>query len=378
MSVQLIKIGKSENKLKLKAFAGVNLIGSAVVATSGAAAFDPSTDSMSSAHKSETSFKHYSVQCLNSFINRVPEVVLYMKKTELSRLGNMANNNSLPSPVAKRLEGKVALITGGASGIGAATARLFVQHGAKVTIADIQDNLGTSLVQEIGTEHMIFVHCSVAIESDVQNAVDVTVAKFGKLDIMFSNAGIADKPNSSILEVDYDIIKNVFDVNVAGSFFCAKHAARVMIPAKRGSVIFTASAAAVVYGIAPHAYAASKSAVLGLSKNIGVELGKYGIKVNCVSPHYISTPLVLNAFGIAERQMAEQWLAEGGNLKGVLLDEEEVAKAVLYLANDDSKYVSGINLVLDGGYSTTNVALSEAHKKIFPSATTHQSPNEAV
>ncbi|XP_059286435.1 (+)-borneol dehydrogenase 1-like [Lycium ferocissimum] len=325
-----------------------------------------------------TSFKHYSIQCLNSFINIAPKVVLYVKKTELSRLRNMANNNSLPSPVAKRLEGKVALITGGASGIGAATARLFVQNGAKVTIADIQDNLGTSLVQEIGTEHTIFVHCNVAIESDVQNAVDATVAKFGKLDIMFSNAGIGDKPNSTILEVDYDIIKNVFDVNVAGSFFCAKHAARVMIPAKRGSIIFTASVATVVYGIAPHAYAASKSAVLGLSKNIGVELGKHGIKVNCVSPHCISTPRVLNALGIAERQMAEKWFAEGGNLKGVLLDEEEVAKAVLYLANDDSKYVSGVNLVLDGGYSTTNVALSEPYKKLFPSAATHQSPNEAV
>ncbi|KAM3359426.1 short chain aldehyde dehydrogenase 1 [Capsicum galapagoense] len=285
----------------------------------------------------------------------------------------MANYNSLPSPIAKRLEGKVALITGGASGIGAATVRFFVQHGAKVTIADIQDNLGTSLVQEIGTEHTIFVHCNVAIESDVQNCVDLTIAKFGKLNIMFSNAGIADKSISSILGVDYNAIKNVFDVNVAGAFFCAKHAARVMIPAKiKGSIIFTASAATVVYGLVPHAYAASKSAVLGLSKNIGVELGKYGIKVNCVSPHYIGTPLTLNALGIAERETAEKWFAEGGSLKEALPDEEEVAKAVLYLASDDSKYVSGINLVIDGGYSTTNVALAEAYKKLFPSVTSNE------
>ncbi|KAJ8561443.1 hypothetical protein K7X08_027633 [Anisodus acutangulus] len=248
----------------------------------------------------------------------------------------MANYNSLPSPIAKRLEGKVALITGGASGIGAATTRLFVQHGAKVTIADIQDNLGTSLVQEIGTENTIFVHCNVAIESDVQNAVDATVAKFGKLDIMFGNAGIADKQNSSILEVDYDIIKNVFDVNVAGSFFCAKHAARVMIPAKiKGSIIFTASVATV------------------------------------------HTTYIENALGIVDRETGNEWIV-GANLKGALLDEEEVAKSVMYLASDDSKYVSGINLVLDGGYSTTNVALAEAYKKLFPSATIHQNPNEAV
>ncbi|OIT29487.1 momilactone a synthase [Nicotiana attenuata] len=162
------------------------------------------------------------------------------------------------------------------------------------------------------TEKSIFVHCNVAIESDVQNAVDATIAKFGKLDIMFSNAGIAPgKPISSILDVDYDIINNVFDVNVVGAFFSAKHTARVMIPANiRGAIVFTA--------------------------------GEYGIKVNCVSPYFISTPLVLNRTGM-DKQMADELFAEGGNLKGALLDEEDVAKAVLYLTSDDSKYVSGMN-----------------------------------
>ncbi|KAJ8539425.1 hypothetical protein K7X08_013677 [Anisodus acutangulus] len=286
-------------------------------------------------------------------------------------------SSSLPSPIAKRLEGKVAFITGGASGIGAATARLFVQHGAKVTIADIQDNLATSLVQEIGAENTTFVHCNVAIESDVQNAVDATVAKFGKLDIMFSNAGVYGKPVFSILDVDSDLIKNVFDVNVVGGFFCAKHAARVMIPEKKGVILFTASAATVVYGSeVPHTYAASKCAVLGLTKNLGVELGKYGIRVNCVSPYLISTPLLLNQIGI-DKQTADELFAQGGNLKGALLDEEGVAKSLLYLASDDSKYVSGLNLVIDGGYSTTNVAIPEAYNKLL-SSVTHQTINKEV
>ncbi|XP_004252598.2 short chain aldehyde dehydrogenase 1-like [Solanum lycopersicum] len=277
-------------------------------------------------------------------------------------------NSSFQSPIAKKLEGKVAIITGGASGIGAATARLFVQHGAKVMIADIQDDLGKSLVKDIGTEQtVIYAHCNVSIESDVKNVVDATVAKFGKLDIMCSNAGVSGKPITSILEVDHDIIKNVFDVNVVGAFFCAKHAARVMIPNKKGVILFTTSASTVVFGTGvPHTYVSSKCAVLGLSKNVGVELGKYGIRVNCVSPYCVSTPLVVDGFGI-EEQKADKWFEEAGNLKGALLDEQDVANGVLYLTSDDSKYVSGHNLILDGGFSTTNVALTEAYKKLFPS-----------
>ncbi|WMV57256.1 hypothetical protein MTR67_050641 [Solanum verrucosum] len=277
-------------------------------------------------------------------------------------------NSSFQSPIAKKLEGKVAIITGGASGIGAATARLFVQHGAKVVIADIQNDLGNSLVKQIGTEQtIIYVHCNVSIESDVKNVVDATITKFGKLDIMCSNAGVLGKPISSILDVDHDIIKDVFDVNVVGAFFCAKHAARVMIPNKKGVILFTASASTVVFGTGvPHTYASSKNAVLGLSTNVGVELGKYGIRVNCVSPYYISTPLVVNGFGV-EEQKADKWFEEGGNLKGALLDEQDVANAMLYLTSDDAKYVSGHNLILDGGFSTTNVAITDAYKKLFPS-----------
>ncbi|XP_019199445.1 PREDICTED: secoisolariciresinol dehydrogenase-like [Ipomoea nil] len=275
--------------------------------------------------------------------------------------------SSLQQPPAKRLDGKVALITGGASGIGAATAKLFVQHGAKVTIADIQDSLGVSLVGELGAENATFLHCSVAVEADVQRAVDATVKKYGKLDVVFSNAGVMGNPISGISEVDYGVVKDVFDVNVFGAFFTAKHAARVMIPAKAGSIIFTASAATAVYGDVSHAYAASKNAVLGLSKNLGVELGQHGIRVNVVSPYTLSTPLALKTLGISEKEKgkADALFSGAGNLRGALLEEEDVAKATLYLASDDSKYVSGLNLIVDGGYSTTNVALTETYKKLF-------------
>ncbi|XP_031114245.1 secoisolariciresinol dehydrogenase-like [Ipomoea triloba] len=275
--------------------------------------------------------------------------------------------SSPQEPQAKRLDGKVALITGGASGIGAATAKLFVQHGAKVTIADIQDSLGVSLVGELGPENATFLYCNVAVEVDVQRAVDATVEKYGKLDVVFSNAGVMGKPISSISEVDYGVIKDVFDVNVFGAFFTAKHAARVMIPAKAGSIIFTASAATAVYGDVSHIYATSKNAVLGLSKNLGVELGQHGIRVNVVSPYTLSTPLALKTLGISEKEKekADALFSEAGNLKGALLEEEDVAKATLYLASDDSKYVSGLNLIVDGGYSTTNVSLTETYKKLF-------------
>ncbi|KAH0736441.1 hypothetical protein KY285_012148 [Solanum tuberosum] len=225
--------------------------------------------------------------------------------------------SSLQSPISKRLEGKVAIITGGASGIGAATARLFVHQGAKVVICDIQDKLGTSVAQQIGNKQtIIYVHCDVSIESDVKNVVNTTIAKFGKLDIMFSNAGVMGNPFTSIQDIDYNMIKNIFDVNVVGGFFCAKHAARVMIPKKKGVIIFTTSIVSTFYSDLVHIYTTSKNALLGLTKNVGVELAKYGIRVNSVSPYTISTPLMLNAFKV-NKEMADKWFTEGGNLKGV-------------------------------------------------------------
>ncbi|WMV06741.1 hypothetical protein MTR67_000126 [Solanum verrucosum] len=269
------------------------------------------------------------------------------------------------SSIAKRLEGKVAIITGGASGIGEATTRLFTKHGAKVLIADVQDDQGQSIIKEIGENRDVsYVHCDVKVEKDVKNVVDMAISKYGKLDIMFSNAGVPGQPDTTILKSDYENFKNVFDVNVFGALMCAKHATRVMIPPKKGSIIFTSSIASVTYGDVAHTYLASKHAIVGLAKNLGVELGEHGIRVNCVSPFGVATPMLMNGFGIHDKERVEEFVSQISNLKGTILEGEDVAQAALYLASDESKYISGMNILIDGGYSTTNVALKQGIRKI--------------
>eukprot|EP00250_Pteridium_aquilinum_P003144 c13475_g1_i1 orf=196-1038(-) len=271
--------------------------------------------------------------------------------------------------IAKRLAGKVAIITGGASGIGETSVRLFVENGARVVIADIQDEKGVQLANQMGSDAAAYKHCDTTQERDVEALVAFALQKWGKLDIMFNNAGILGKCAShEVASMDMADFDHVISVNVRGMVLGVKHASKAMVDAKsKGSIICTSSTSSVTGGLAPVPYTVSKHAVLGLMRSASSDLGKHGIRVNCISPAAVVTPLALRylreassnpSLTIAE---AQRVFNEGNNLAGHCLSTLDIAHASLYLASDDAAFVSGLNLVVDGGITaTTHVFQSSA------------------
>ncbi|RDX78948.1 hypothetical protein CR513_40694, partial [Mucuna pruriens] len=254
----------------------------------------------------------------------------------------------------QKLAGKVAIITGGASGIGEETARLFAHHGARmVVIADIQDDLGNQVAASIGSHRCSYVHCDVTDEEQVKSLVDSTVNAYDQLDVMFSNAGILSPSDQTILDLNLSQFDRLITVNARGMAACVKHAARSMVErGVKGSIVCTASVAASYGGLRRTDYVMSKHAVKGLVRAASAQLGVHGIRVNCVSPSGLVTPLTRVAYATMETQELEKHYVQSSRLKGVVLTPKHVADAVLFLASGDSEFVNGHDLLVDGGFAS--------------------------
>jgi NAD(P)-dependent dehydrogenase (short-subunit alcohol dehydrogenase family) len=268
--------------------------------------------------------------------------------------------------MGNRLEGKVAAITGASSGFGAAMARRFVAEGAKVALGDIQEGPGQALAAELG-DAAVFAICNVTKEEHVAGLVDLAVSRFGKLDIMVNNAGIV----GAVGPIDTTPANEwhaTIDVLLNGVFYGMKHAARVMKPRKSGAIISLASTAGIMGGLGPHAYAACKHAVVGLTKNVGAELCRHGIRVNAIAPAGMATAMVANVMtgdpGAIEAAKAA--LAASSPLLNRAGVAEDVANAALWLASDESGYTNGHVLTTDAGTTTGSSAAAPAFAEYQP------------
>ena len=248
-----------------------------------------------------------------------------------------------------RLSGKVAAITGGASGIGAGTVRRFVEEGAAVLIADLDADRGAALAAELGSA-VAFLRTDVSKEEDVAAMVAETTDRFGRIDVLFNNAGFGGAlgPIESTTVDDYDL---TMDVLLKSVFLGIKHVAPLMKAQGSGSIISTASVAGIRAGYAPHLYSVAKCAVIHLTKTVALELGEHGIRVNAICPGFIATPLAAGRPDADESQI-DQMRAAGAasQVLGRVGEPLDIANMALFLASDDGEWVTGQEFVVDGGF----------------------------
>lgn len=252
----------------------------------------------------------------------------------------------------KRLQDRVVIITGGSLGIGKATCRLFAREGAKVAITDVLDDEGRALAGEIEAEGGVarYWHLNVAKESEVASVVQEVVQAFGGLDVLVNNAGIlgVNKPTHEVTEEEWDQVQAV---NVKGAFFCVKHSIPHMMRRGGGSIVNLSS----IYGIigAPDVppYHASKGAIRLMTKTDALLYAPHNIRVNSVHPGGVMTPMLETLFrSTGDYEQAKKAIEELHPI-GRVASPEEIARTILFLASDESSFITGEELVVDGGYT---------------------------
>lgn len=246
----------------------------------------------------------------------------------------------------QRLQDRVAVITGAGSGIGLATAHRFAQEGAKVVVADLDEEAGAKAAGEVGG---LFVKADVANEDDVTRMYRTAFEEFGSVDIAFNNAGISPPDDDSILETGIDAWRRVQEVNLTSVYLCCKHAIPYMQRQGKGSIINTASFVAVMGSATSQiSYTASKGGVLAMSRELGVQFAREGIRVNALCPGPVDTPLLRELFA-KDPERAQRRLVHVPI--GRFARAEEIAAAVAFLASDDASFITASEFLVDGGIS---------------------------
>ncbi|MFC3080202.1 SDR family NAD(P)-dependent oxidoreductase [Phenylobacterium terrae] len=254
--------------------------------------------------------------------------------------------------MAGRLDGKVAVITGAASGIGLGTVELFVAEGCRVVAADIQDEKGRALEQRFG-QAVRYARCDVTDEAQIAAAMALAKSEFGGLDILFNNAGISDGMRQ-IVEIEAERWDWIYSVLVRGPALGMKHAVPLMLERGGGAIINTASIAGMQAGWGPIAYSSAKAAVLHMSKVAAAQLSPQKIRVNAICPGLIATSIFGASMGLP-REVADQMAARVAEMGGTVQPipkaglPSDIAEAALYLASDAGAFVSGTHIVVDGG-----------------------------
>jgi NAD(P)-dependent dehydrogenase (short-subunit alcohol dehydrogenase family) len=245
-----------------------------------------------------------------------------------------------------RLADKVAVVTGGCSGIGRATVLRFAQEGATVVIADVDDATGEALAAEVGG---LFVHCDVASPEDVERLFATARERHGRVDVAFNNAGISPPEDDSILETDLDAWRRVQDVNLTSVYLCCKAVIPMMLEQGGGSIVNTASFVAVMGSATSQiSYSASKGGVLSMTRELGVQFARQGVRVNALCPGPVNTPLLRELFAADPERAARRLVHVPMGRFG---EPEEMAAAVLFLASDESSFITASTFLVDGGIS---------------------------